>query len=106
MRAGALDRRITFQKKSVSQNTFGELDETWAAYVTVWAAREHLRGRELWSAKQVAAKIETRYRIRYRTDLDPTMRLIDGSRTYDIHSIREVGNRNQWLEVLAEARAE
>jgi len=106
MRPGRLDRRISFQKKTVTQNSFGELDETWANYATVWAERVQLRGREYWQAKQVAAELTTRYRIRYRDDLDPTMRLMDGSKTYDILSIIEMGGRDHWLEVLAEARAE
>jgi len=106
MRAGQLDRRITFQKFSVTQNSFGELDETWADYVTVWAERSQLRGREFWASRQVAAELTTRYRIRYRDDLEPTMRIVDGSRTYDIQAIIEMSDRNHWLEILAEARAE
>jgi SPP1 family predicted phage head-tail adaptor len=106
MEPGKLDRRIRFDRKVVSQNSFGEEVVTWVPFATVWAARRNLRGVEKWTAQQVASEIVSRYVIRFREDLNPTMRLVDGSREYDIHQLYPTDERRHWLIVEASTRAE
>ena len=105
MRAGRLDRVVTLGKKTVSgQDSYGEETVTWTD-VIVWAERRDLRGDERWTAQQVMGKQTCVYRIYYRTDLTVEDRLVDGSDTYDIHSIAEIG-RKEGLELLCSARGE
>jgi SPP1 family predicted phage head-tail adaptor len=87
IRAGELNRRITIQQGTVTKDTSGAPQTTWTTHVTVWAGREHLPGRELWQAMQVREHVPVRYKIRYLATVTARMRLVDGSRTFDITSV-------------------
>lgn len=107
--AGALDRRITFQAETevVDPQGSGEPVKTWADVVTVWANVQPLGGRELFASQQTAAKVDTRYRIRWRSGVTPeAMRILDeNGRIFDIQAVQEIGRR-EGLEILATARGE
>lgn len=106
--AGRLDRRITLQRATATQDgVSGEQVLTWADDMTLWASVEPLAGSELFRAQQLEAKADTRFRIRYRTGVTPveTLRISYGGRVYDLRSVVELGRR-EGLEILAEARAE
>lgn len=105
LNAGRLDRRITIKTKSVSQNDFGEEIVTWTDVTTVWAQRSPLKGYERWVAQQVAASVDERFRIRFRTDVSPEDIVEFEGREYDITSVTEIGRR-AGLELLCTARAE
>lgn len=105
MRAGALDRRITLQRRTVTQDIYGAEIETWTDIATVWAQRMELRGDERWQAMQSVAKTDIKYKIRYRADVGPLDRLTDGGRVFNIRAVLEIGRR-EGLELHAEARAE
>ena len=93
MKAGALDRPCKIQRKTVTQDAFGEEIETWADHASVWAQRKDIRGDERWSAQQVNAKIDAVYRIRYQDGITPLDRFVDDTKVYDIHGVIEVGRR-------------
>ena len=71
-----------------------------------WAERLELRGDERWSAQQVVAAISAKYRIRYRSDITPMVRLVDADgREYDIQAQLELGRR-EGIELIVSARGE
>ncbi len=72
MRSGRLDRRITLQRKTVVENSYGEPIETWVDLATVWAEYLPTGGVERYAATQMVAEADTRWRIRYRADLAPS----------------------------------
>lgn len=84
MNPAKLDRRITFQNKTSDTDDEGIVSESWTNYVTVWAAREPLKGREFFAAAAANAENTVRYKIRYRSDVHSSMRLVDGGRIYSI----------------------
>jgi len=100
IRAGELRHRVTIQQKSVTRNTFGEEIVTWQDVATVWAAIEPLRGREFFESQQVNAEVTTRIRIRYRPGITPTMRVVYGSRIFDIQAVINVEERNRELHLM------
>ena len=87
MKAGELKQRITIQIPQRSKNAFGEWIDTFADWVTVWAALEPLTGGRYLQSKQLTAEVTGVVRIRYRTGLLPTMRLLYGMRIFNIVSI-------------------
>jgi len=96
MRAGTLRHRIQIQQKTVTQNTYGEEIVAWAELTTVWGSVEDLSGREFYEARQVpAAEVTTRVCIRYRSDVEPTMRVIHGGRTLEIVSVLDPEGRKR-----------
>lgn len=101
MRAGALRHRITIQEPKSSAGALGEKIKSWSDFVTVWAAIEPFRGRELLEAHQREAEITTRFIIRYKSGLNTRMRLKFGSKYYKIESIINLEERNRDLEIMA-----
>jgi len=81
-----LDRRITIQKKRVSKGPEGRPATAWDDVMTVWAARQPLRGREFFAAAAVQAESTVRYVIRLRSGITSNMRVVDlkDGRIYDI----------------------
>lgn len=106
--AGSLDRRITIQARTDTQDGAGQAVATWADAATVWARWEPFQVREPFTDQQFAAFIDSRFIIRRRPSLIPspkTHRVSYDGKTYDIAGVREIGRREA-LELLCYARAE
>lgn len=103
MKAGKLDRRITFRSKTVVQNDFGEEEATWGDFDTVWAGYEARQGTEKDEADQLIAVTREVFQVRYRNDLNTEMILVYEGIEYDILSIFEIGRR-EGLEIFAEKK--
>ena len=98
--AGKLDRRVTLQTNSPSQDTTGQPIESWSEIDVVWAEVVPLRGRVLLAAQQVNAEVTAKFLIRYRSDVGPADRVLYDSVGHDILSVTEIG-RQEGLEILA-----
>ena len=103
MISGKLDRRITFQSKSETQNAAGEKAVTWSTDFTVWGSVMEIKGKEKFEASQLTEKADVRIKIRYRTGVDEESRFYytrQGSTAFfDIYSIAELG-RQDGLEIF------
>lgn len=98
MRAGRLNQRVTFQRRTESLNAYREDVGTWADIETVWAGVEPVSGREFFSALQVQSNISTRVVARYSeavADVTVKDRIVHGSNIYDIVSILNIGSRKK-----------
>lgn len=103
MNAGDLNRRITIQRR-VANEVKGENKYTFADFATVHANMRPLRGREFFAAAQYQAELTTKFTIRYRTDVDETMRISYRGEFFDIGAPPiDVGGQHVWLELLAKA---
>ena len=100
MKAGDLRHRITIQQLAEGENDLGDIVQTWTAFATVWASVEPLTGREYLSAQQVSAETSGRIRMRYRAGVNPTMRVLFNSLTYQILSVINPGELNVELELM------
>jgi len=105
MRAGALDRRIEIQRAEVVQDEYGQPIETWVTVADCAAEVRPLKGIERFTAEQLAAHVDTRFRIRWLPDITPQNRIVFDGRAYDVQAVLELGRRDG-LELLARARAE
>ena len=105
MRSGRLDRRLTLQRRTLTENDYGEPVETWTTLATVWAEKIPVRGAERYAAIQTVAEVDTRFKIRYRTDVSPLDRVVCAGTTYDVKGVLEIGRKIGW-EIYATARAE
>jgi SPP1 family predicted phage head-tail adaptor len=109
--AGDMDRRITIQKATEAQDATGADVQTWADVLTTWAKFEPIDGgREPFVApgQQFAAFADSRFTIRYRTDVaisPKNYRVVHDGKTYDITGVRET-RRRETLEIVGYARAE
>jgi len=99
-RIGALDQRVTLQSRSVVVDAVGQETITWTDVATVWAEVEQLRGRELFAAAGTVYENTTRVRIRHRTDVLATWRVVHGSVKMDITAVIDVGGRKDITELM------
>lgn len=105
MTAGSqLNQRIVIERRVKTENTRGEVTYTWEIFATVWAQANPLRGRDYFAAAQLQDEITTRFRIRYRTGIDSSMRVVWKGGYYDIKGQPiEVDGAREWIDLMCKA---
>jgi SPP1 family predicted phage head-tail adaptor len=104
MNAGDLRERVTVQIASGTTNTLGETVLAWSNSTSVWASVEGVSAREQLTAGQNQVAISHRVRMRYLSGLTQNMRLSWRSRTLEIVSLLEHGNRSEHELICQEAQ--
>jgi head-tail adaptor len=115
MLAGLLDRRITIQRKTVTQSASGHPTETWTTLANKFASFAPVRGQERFGVPAEDAQQQVQFDIRYApalAGLSPLDRVVypalDGSpepaaepeNIYDIVAVHEIGRR-EGLRIIA-----
>lgn len=96
-----LDQQITIQQRAGGVDALGQASETWnAVYTSIWASAEPLTGREFFAAGQTQAEVTTRFRVRYRADIAPTMRVVWRGQPYDIVAVLDREGAKHMLELM------
>ena len=103
MDAGALDRMVRIERPVTAQDSFGEPIVTWTLVATAHAEIVPMRASERFTSQQFLAEVDTRLRLRWRDDVDATMRVVFENTAYDIASVTEIGRR-EGTEIIARAR--
>lgn len=98
--AGALDQRVTLQQRGVSVSALGENTAAWSDVATLWAQAQPLRGREYFASGQMQQATDVRFRIRWRSGVDTTMRIVWRGQPHDIVSVIDVDGARTMLEVM------
>ena len=101
-----LDRRITVQSATETQDAHGQPVETWADFLAELPA-EYLpvSGAEQFQAQQVLARAVAKFRIRWRDDLTRKMRVTFDGVTFDLRHFEEDRryDRRQYMILSVEA---
>ncbi|MCB2130805.1 MAG: head-tail adaptor protein [Rhodobacteraceae bacterium] len=108
MNAGRLDRRLQFQRATLSDDGFGSVEVFASHGSPVWASKKDVSDAERWRAGEVSAIISARFVLRssaFSRGLTPNDRLVCDGVTYEISGIKEIARR-QWIEITASARAD
>ena len=109
MRAGKLDRRVTVQKRDLTQSETGEQLEGWIPLMTLWMGKRDVRATEKFTGTERVAEIDTVFKARFlplMRDLKPdTHRLVYRGRIHEIMGVTELG-RTEGVEIACAARAE
>lgn len=94
---GKLDRRITLQSASVSTDGFGQAVRTYSTLAQVWAKVDY-RGtpKEGEDTEKLTSLNKVRFTIRYRSDVDATVKISWGGKTYEIEGVSLEG-RERYL---------
>ncbi len=89
-----LDRRITLQYALKGRDAAGGVEFTWVDAAEVWADWTPQTGREIQQAGQKLALNVGNLRIRFRTDIDATWRVVLGDAVFELLAPPvEVGRR-------------
>jgi SPP1 family predicted phage head-tail adaptor len=102
MDAGKLRERVTVQIASGATNTLGETVLTWANSTAVWASVEGVSARESLTNGQQEIALTHRVRLRYLPGLTQNMRFSWRTRTLEIVSLLEHGNRSEHEAICQE----
>ncbi|QUS40579.1 hypothetical protein RPMA_18345 [Tardiphaga alba] len=125
MKAGSLDRRISIQRKSLTQSPSGEPLEAWSNVALRRAASMWpVRGDERFSSPEKVAGEQIEFRIRYSSDvavLTPLDRIIHPALSeaealdpghvipersiHDVLAVHEI-NRREGLKIITSRRAD
>jgi SPP1 family predicted phage head-tail adaptor len=82
---GKLRHRVTLLvNQPVQDEDYGELVPDWSELCTVWGSFEPLSTKEFFAAASIHGEVVARVVIRYRGDVDETMRLTFRGKTYEI----------------------
>ena len=85
--AGQLNQRVQLQQRAGTADGLGEAAAAWVNVGTpLWAKVEPLTGREYLAAGALQQAVDTRFVIRHRAGVTPSMRLVWQGRPYDIVS--------------------
>lgn len=99
---GKLRERVTVQIASGSTNTLGETVMAWSNSTSVWASVEGVSAREALALGQQETVVTHRVRLRYLPGLTQQMRFAWRSRTLEIVSLLEHGNRSEHEAICEE----
>lgn len=102
--AGQLNQRVQLQQRAAAENNLGEAAGAWADVGgPLWAKVEPLSGREFLAAGALQQPVDTRFVIRHRPGVTPSLRLVWKSQPYDIVSALPVDGGIEWIEIMATA---
>ncbi len=96
---GEMRQRIALQAKTVTKSE-GILQESWTTVAKLWAAVADISGREYFQAQAVQSEVTTRIKIRYRTGITPSMRVLYDSRVFAILSVIDKDERHRVIELM------
>lgn len=106
MRAGGLNKRVTFQTPNEFSDGAGGYEVTWAGDVTVWGGYSPERGRERVAGGRIEAPESGVLRVRFSSTVSgfgaKNRVLIDG-KPYNIRSVSNPDQRSKVLEFVVEA---
>lgn len=105
IQAGNLDRRITVERFTATEDALGGQVKTWVPLATVWGQARPVSDGERFRAGEMAAEIDTRFTIRWGLGVGPKDRIVYGGRVYEIRGVKEIGRR-EGQEISAAARAD
>ncbi len=104
MRIGQLRKRVAIQAESSTPDGAGGYTLGWATVATVWADINPVTGNEAFVAQHLEGHITHRITLRWQSGVTITsdMRVLYGSRLFNIHAVLNNDERNQWIELLVE----
>lgn len=108
MTAGKLDRRISFERFTVTDDGYQSV-ETWAAHGgAVYASKTDVSDGERMRAGEVSASLTSRFVVRssnFTRGLTPKDRIKYKGNAFNIFGTKELG-RNDYIEITAGARTD
>jgi SPP1 family predicted phage head-tail adaptor len=99
---GMLNRKIELQSLVKTPTATGGFTQSWVSVATLWAKIKNTSGSELLHADQLGATSFSDFTIRYRANINETMKLVYRSTDYQIRHINNIEEADLWLVVKGE----
>lgn len=97
-----LNRKIELYKLEKTATATGGFTQAWSLVATVWAKIKNTSGTELIRADQLGATAFSDFTIRYRTNINESMKIVYRGTDYQIRHINNIDEADKWLVVKAE----
>jgi SPP1 family predicted phage head-tail adaptor len=91
VRAPDLGTRIVIQQRATSQTARGQQVREWTDVCTVWSRVRQANGREVLAGQAINAAVSAVIEIRWRDGVSASMRVVDGSRIYNVEAVVDKG---------------
>jgi SPP1 family predicted phage head-tail adaptor len=99
---GNLNHPLTLQTPQRTPDGGGGFETTWQDGADIFARIDSVETEEIPERGGRVTRQRCRLTIHHRADLTPGQRFSDGTRGYDILSLRDPDGRGVYLEILAE----
>ncbi len=93
-RAGELCHRVTIQHKTTVYDEYNYETEAWAEYKKLWGKISFLSVKDSINAKAAGSETTARLKLRKRSDIDSSMRVLFDGQTFQIVSPPKPDNEN------------
>ena len=100
MLAARLNKRVQIQTVSSSKDTHGTEIQTYTTTNTVWAGIKPVSGNEKYINQQIVAEVTHSIIIRYLSGVTPKMRILFGTRVFDILNVLNLDEKNVEMNLL------
>lgn len=100
MNPGRLNKRIKIQSKASEKNEFGEFEDSWEDVKEVWAEVKPVTGRSFFAAQQINSEITHQVVIRYIGNIKPSMRVLYGTREFEILYCMNFDEANEAIQLM------
>lgn len=91
---------VTIERRGTSQDAAGQVQETWTTTTSVWASINPVIGKEYFNASGERSEVTHKISFYYGPTVAPRDRIVYGSRTFDIKSVINVGEKNKDLLLM------
>lgn len=98
---GRMNKRITLQHKTLVSDGMGAYTASWVDVATINAAIMPVSANEVIRAEQMTMTITHRIRIRFRLNIKASWRIKFGNRFFQVVSMLNPNERNEWLDIMA-----
>lgn len=105
MHAGNLNRQIIVQKRTDTRQPGGGRVPTWADFVKVWADILTPTGKQQGLSNQQLNIVTTSFRVRFRSDIDASMRIIYDGEVFDIQAVLKDRAGRVYMDLLCTSGA-
>ncbi|MFC6644142.1 phage head closure protein [Granulicella cerasi] len=90
MNAGSLNRRITIQQQSTSQDAYGQQLASWTDALSTWASIRAATGKEIYAASGFVSELSHIITIRYPAiKVSNAMRVLYDNRIFNIQAVSD-----------------
>jgi SPP1 family predicted phage head-tail adaptor len=102
MRAGTLNSYVTVEYRSGAQDAAGQPVDDWIELAGMWANIKNRTGAESIRADQQSSTVRTSIRVRWREDITADMRVVHGSRIYEIKAVLPAEDERDRVDLVCE----
>ena len=99
---GSLNRKIELQSLVKTSTPTGGFTQSWVSVATLWAKIKNMSGGELLHADQLGATAYSDFTIRYRANINETMKLVYRGTEFQIRHINNLEEADLFMVVKGE----